>query len=117
MSSQAQELNQVFSALADPTRRRIIERLAHGQTTAGELAAPFGISKPAVSRHLKVLEGAGLIIRRKSAQRHLFDLSPAALDLAAGWIRHYRSFWEHRLEALGRFIDQATTNDPKGGNT
>ncbi|MDJ0782088.1 MAG: metalloregulator ArsR/SmtB family transcription factor [Desulfosarcinaceae bacterium] len=115
MASDPQQLNLVFSALADPTRRRIVERLAAGQRTAGDLAEPFGISKPAISRHLKILERAGLILRHRSAQRHLFELSPAALDQAARWIRTYRHFWEAQLDALGRFIDPSNTTDPKRG--
>lgn len=107
-----EQLNRVFAALADPTRRAIIERLATGTATAGELAEPFGISKPAISRHLKVLEQANLIVRQKAAQHHLFQLKAPTLSRASAWIDHYRSFWEDRLDALGNFLNPY----PIGGN-
>ncbi len=97
-------LNAIFSALADPTRRAIIERLAAGEASAGELAQPFGISKPAISKHLKVLENANLIIRKKDAQWHRFQLQSESLETASNWIAHYRRFWEHQLDALSEFL-------------
>ena len=106
-------LSAIFSALADPTRRAIIERLAAGEATAGELAEPFGISKPAVSKHLKVLEQANLIVRNKEAQWHLFRLEPSTLATASDWIAHYRRFWEDRLDALEQFLNH---NKTKGGD-
>jgi len=95
-----QKLTSIFGALVDPTRRAIIKRLSIGEASAGELAAPFGISKPAISKHLKVLENADLIVRKKDAQWHRFQLQSETLDVASDWIARYREFWEDRLEAL-----------------
>lgn len=98
------ELNSVFAALADPTRRAIIERLARGEASAGELAEPFGISKPAISKHLKVLEKANLIVREKDAQWHRFQLQSETLQIASDWIAKYQTFWEDRLDALSAYL-------------
>ena len=103
-----QQLNSVFAALADPTRRAIIERLALGEATAGELAEPFGISKPAVSKHLKVLENAKLIVRKKDAQWRLFELQSDPLRIASDWIARYRIFWEDQLDALADYLNKNT---------
>lgn len=97
-------LTSIFSALADPTRRAIIERLAAGEASAGELAKPFGISKPAISKHLKVLERANLILRKKDAQWHRFQLRADALKQASDWITRYRDFWDQQLDALTAFL-------------
>lgn len=99
-----QKLTSIFSALADPTRRAIIVRLSSGEASAGELAAPFGISKPAISKHLKVLENADLIVRKKDAQWHRFQLQTDALEAASHWIARYREFWEERLDALDAYL-------------
>ena len=93
-------LDAVFAALADPTRRAILARLAEGGATVTELAAPFPISLPAVSRHLKVLENAGLITRDRSAQWRPSHLRPEALRDAMGWIEPYRALWDDRLDRL-----------------
>jgi len=98
------KLTSIFSALADPTRRAIIARLSSGEASAGELAAPFGISRPAISKHLKVLENANLIVRKKDAQWHRFQLQSETLDAASDWIAKYREFWEDRLEALDVYL-------------
>ena len=98
-------LSAIFSALADPTRRAIIERLAVGEASAGELAEPFGISKPAISKHLKVLERADLIHRTKDAQWHRFQLRADALKQASDWITRYQDFWEKQLDALTDFLN------------
>jgi DNA-binding transcriptional ArsR family regulator len=103
-----QALTAVFAALADPTRRAIIARLADGEATAGELAHPFGISKPAISKHLKVLEQANLIARRKDAQWHRFRLRSDSLRAASDWIAQYRRFWDERLDALADYLDTNT---------
>jgi len=95
-----QPLDTVFGALADPTRRRILARLAAGEAPVSEIAAPFRISAPAVSRHLKVLEQAGLIERRVDAQRRIISLNPDALRLASDWVDRYRRFWEDSLDSL-----------------
>jgi DNA-binding transcriptional ArsR family regulator len=102
------ELSATFAALADPTRRAILDRLADGEATVNELAAPFPISVQAVSKHLKVLEQAGLITRGRSAQLRPSRLDGAALGEAAGWLDGYRRFWEagfDRLEARLRAPD------------
>ena len=102
----SEQLSSVFAALADPTRRAIVERLASGEASAGELAEPFGISKPAISKHLKVLEKAQLIVRKKDAQWHRFQLKSDALKIASDWIDQYRLFWEDQLEALSQYLKE-----------
>ena len=103
-------LSQTFSALADPTRRAILDRLMSGPRTVGDLADPFEISLPAVSRHLKVLERSGLIRRETNAQWRLCHLRPAPLHRAAGWLERYQAFWTGQLDALERFLErQAAT--------
>ena len=93
-------LSRVFAALADPTRRAMLDRLAQGEATVTELAAPFSISLPAVSRHLKVLERAGLIARHPSAQWRPSTLEGAALEEATAWMDRCRTFWESNLDRL-----------------
>jgi DNA-binding transcriptional ArsR family regulator len=95
------ELTRTFAALADPTRRAILERLADGEATVNELAEPFPITVQAVSRHLKVLEGAGLVTRSRSAQRRPARLAGAPLEDAAEWLEKYRLFWEGSFDRLG----------------
>jgi len=87
-------------ALCDPTRRRIVELLAERELSAGELAAQFSTSRPAVSRHLRVLRQQGMVRVRSEAQRRLYSLDPAPLAELDAWLAHYRSFWAQRLEAL-----------------
>ena len=94
------ELDSTFAALADPTRRAILSRLAEGDATVGELAEPFPISLQAVSKHLKVLESAGLITRGRSAQLRPSRLRGAPLKEAADWLETYRAFWEERFDRL-----------------
>jgi DNA-binding transcriptional ArsR family regulator len=95
------ELTRTFAALADPTRRAILERLADGEATVNELAEPFPITVQAVSRHLKVLEGAGLVTRSRSAQRRPARLAGAPLEDAAEWLEKYRLLWEGSFDRLG----------------
>ncbi len=102
------ELNETFAALADPTRRAILARLARGETTVGDLARPFAMSLPAVSRHLHVLERARLIERRVDAQRRICRLRAQPLQSAAKWIERYRDFWEERLDDLAALLEQPT---------
>jgi DNA-binding transcriptional ArsR family regulator len=90
----------VFAALADPTRRRLLELLAAGERSAGELAAEFDISRPGVSRHLRVLREAGLVRARGEAQRRLYSVDPAPLDELDAWLARWRGFWAQRLDAL-----------------
>jgi DNA-binding transcriptional ArsR family regulator len=91
---------QAVEALIDPTRRRIVELLAEGERSAGELAAEFDVSRPAVSRHLRVLREHGLVSVRTDAQRRLYSLDPAPLEELDAWLGRYRSFWTQRLDAL-----------------
>lgn len=96
----AHELDRVFHALADPTRRRIIGALANGPSTIGELSRPFPISLAAVSKHVKVLERARLVRRRVRGREHQCSLDPAGLDDARDWLRYHQRFWEQSLDAL-----------------
>ena len=98
-------LSSTFAALADPTRRAILARLARGETRVGELARPFSISGPAVSRHLRVLEGAGLIRREVDAQWRLCHLQAPGLRLAHDWLAEYRQFWDDRLDRLAELVE------------
>ncbi|HEY7607648.1 MAG TPA: metalloregulator ArsR/SmtB family transcription factor [Alphaproteobacteria bacterium] len=104
----ADALSATFSALADPTRRAILARLALGEATVNELAAPFAISLPAVSRHLKVLEKARLITREREAQWRRCRLAPEALKDAAEWVERYRAFWDARFDALDKLLARET---------
>jgi DNA-binding transcriptional ArsR family regulator len=96
----ADHLSTTFAALADPTRRAILARLATGEATVTELAEPFTISLPAISRHLKVLERAGLIVRGRAAQWRPSKLDARPLEDATDWLEHYRIFWEGSLDRL-----------------
>jgi DNA-binding transcriptional ArsR family regulator len=97
-------LNTTFAALADPTRRAILARLALGETSVNEIAAPFEMSLPAVSRHLKVLEHAGLIARSRDAQWRPCKLRPEQLKSAADWLEGYRRFWEESFDRLDEYL-------------
>jgi DNA-binding transcriptional ArsR family regulator len=100
----ADPLSATFAALADPTRRAILARLALGETSVSELAEPFDISLPAVSRHLKVLEGAGLIVRGREAQWRPCRIEPKALKGVDDWLEEYRRLWEQRLDRLEDYL-------------
>src|SRR4051812_25685449 len=100
------QLDRVFSALADPTRRAILARLSEGGGTVNELVAPFGLSQPTISKHLKVLEGAGLVSRGRAAQFRPVRLDPAPLAAAAGWLGDYRGFWEASFDRLDAYVSQ-----------
>jgi len=102
----ADQLSTVFAALADPTRRAILARLALGETSVTELAKPFEMSMPAVSKHLKVLERAGLIARGREAQWRPCRLDAGPLKDAAAWIENYRRFWAPYVDALERHLDR-----------
>jgi len=106
------DLDATFAALADPTRRRIVERLARGELTAGEIAAGFAISQPAISKHLKVLENSGLLERAIDGRIHRCRLSPARLQNAADWIESQRRFWESSLDRLDTYL-QSSAPKPK----
>lgn len=100
----AQTLDRVFSALSDPTRRAILARLAQGEATVNELVAPFGFSQPTISKHLKVLEGAGLVARGRSAQFRPVRLNPEPLAAAHEWLGGYEQFWAESLERLDDYV-------------
>ncbi len=108
-------LSDIFGALADPTRRAILARLALGETSVGELAKPFEMSLPAVSKHLGVLETAGLVQREKQGRVRRCQLDGRPLEAAATWIEHYRQFWEARLDSLARYLEETQTKQPNGG--
>ena len=113
-------LSTTLSALADPTRRAILARLASGEATVGELAEPFPMSLPGISKHLKVLERAGLIARSRTAQWRPCRLEAAALKDVADWVEHYRNFWEASLDRLDQYLKEvqaAETEDPETGHT
>jgi len=106
-------LSATFAALADPTRRAILARLAGGEASVNELAKPFAISGPAVSKHLKVLERAGLITRGREAQRRPRRLALRALQSLDAWLADYRRLWEQRLDRLDDYLD-TLQGKPKG---
>jgi DNA-binding transcriptional ArsR family regulator len=110
--SNASPLDATFAALADPTRRAIVERLAQGDATVLELAAPFQISLPAISRHLKVLEHAGLISRGRDAQRRPCRLRAEALREVTQWTEHTRRAWEERFDRLGDYLRELQAREP-----
>ncbi|HEY2735629.1 MAG TPA: metalloregulator ArsR/SmtB family transcription factor [Polyangiales bacterium] len=101
------KLDAVFAALADPTRRRIVAQLARGSATISELAEPFSMTLPAVSKHLRVLERAGLLRREREGWYHHCSLDARPLDDAVAFITRYRSFWEDTLEQLARHVERA----------
>jgi len=107
-------LSTTLLALADPTRRAILGRLSDGEASVNELAAPFEISLQAVSRHLKVLEGAGLISRGRDAQWRPCRLEAAPLKQVDGWLGRYRVFWEGSLDKMGAYLDELQKGKPDG---
>jgi DNA-binding transcriptional ArsR family regulator len=108
-------LSSTFSALADPTRRAILARLTSGEASVTELAAPFEMSMPAISRHLKVLERAGLIARGREAQWRPCRLKASPLKDVASWVAHYRRFWEDNFERLDRYLIELKKEEKKYG--
>ena len=108
-------LSTTYAALADPTRRAILARLASGEASVTELAEPFDMSLPAVSKHLKVLERAGLITRGRRAQWRPCQLDPGPLKDAADWLEHYRCFWEESFARLDEYLGELQTEIPKDG--
>jgi DNA-binding transcriptional ArsR family regulator len=108
-------LNQTFAALADPTRRAILARLANGEASVSELAQPFDMSLPAISKHLKVLERAGMITRGRDAQFRPCRLEPRALKAASDWLESYRIFWEQSLNNLEDYLKELQGKEKKRG--
>jgi DNA-binding transcriptional ArsR family regulator len=114
-SSSPDLLDATFAALADPTRRAILARLATGQATVTELAAPFDMSQPAISKHLKVLERAGLVSRSRDAQRRPCRLEARPLKGATDWLENYRSYWEESYQRLDTLLDELKANEESRG--
>jgi DNA-binding transcriptional ArsR family regulator len=110
-----QDLSITFAALADPTRRAILARLALGETTVAKLAEPFEMSGPAISKHLKVLERAGLITRGREAQWRPCRLQAGPLKDAAGWLDRYRRFWEQSFDRLDDYLHELQMKEKKHG--
>jgi DNA-binding transcriptional ArsR family regulator len=111
------QLSQVFGCLADPTRRAILARLAKGSISVGELAEPFAMSMPAVSKHLSVLERAGLIEREKEGQWRRCILKPAPLKTAHDWIGDYARFWEESLGRMEKYLEELQTGGKTNGKS
>ena len=110
--STTETLDRTFAALADPTRRAILARLASGQASVTELAAPFAMSLPAVSKHLKVLERAGLVARGRRAQWRPAQLQAEPLHEVADWLADYRRFWEERLDRFDEYLRELQASEP-----
>jgi DNA-binding transcriptional ArsR family regulator len=111
----ADRLSATFAALADPTRRAILARLAAGETSVSELAEPFDMSLPAVSKHLKVLERAGLIVRGRAAQWRPCRIEPRALKEVDDWLERYRRFWEQSFDRLDDYLCELQAKEKKDG--
>lgn len=109
----SQQLDATFAALSDPTRRAILARLTHGEASVNELAAPFAISLPAISKHLKVLERAGLVTRGQQAQWRPCRLEPAPLGNVAAWLETYRRFWEEQFDQLDDYLSEVQKKEKK----
>jgi DNA-binding transcriptional ArsR family regulator len=113
---QPERLDSTFAALADPTRRAILARLAAGDASVMELAKPFAMSQPAISKHLKVLEGAGLISRGRDAQRRPCRIEAKPLAEASGWLESYRQIWEGNFQRLDALLDELKAADKPSGH-
>jgi DNA-binding transcriptional ArsR family regulator len=111
----SQRLDATYAALADPTRRAILARLASGEASVMELAKPFTMTQPAISKHLKVLERAGLISRGRDAQRRPCRIEARPLGEANGWLENYRRFWEGSFQRLDTLLDEMKTQERKSG--
>jgi DNA-binding transcriptional ArsR family regulator len=109
------QLSMTFTALADPTRRAILARLAEGEATVTELAAPFDLSLPGVSKHLKVLQRSGLITQGRQAQWRPCRLEAGPLKDVSTWVDHYRRFWDERLDRLDEYLRELSKKEPKHG--
>ena len=113
-----QQLDETFAALANSTRRAILARLAEGEASVNELAAPFNLTLPAISKHIKVLEHAGLIARGRRAQFRPCTIEPAALAQVAGWADQYRHIWDDRFDRMDHYVQTLqTTPTKKAGRT
>ncbi len=106
MPNQVAQLDRVFQALADPTRREVLRRLSHGTAPVSELAAPFEMALPSFLQHLKVLEGCGLVNSQKAGRVRTYRLSPEPLKAAEGWMSEQRTLWERRLAQLDQYLEE-----------
>ncbi len=106
------QLDPVFAALADPTRRAILARLTHGEATVTEVAEPFKTSLPAISKHIRVLEAAGLLARRKDGRTHHLRLVASPLKNAVHWLEQYHWFWESQFDSLEQFLKEGGDEQP-----
>ncbi|MGA2248151.1 MAG: metalloregulator ArsR/SmtB family transcription factor [Verrucomicrobiota bacterium] len=106
-------LNRTFAALADPTRRRLLESLAQGDRCVTDLARPYAMSLPAISKHLRVLENAGLVRRRRCGRVHRLKLEAAPMKQASQWMDEYRQFWEQRLDRLDEYLSELQSKENK----
>jgi DNA-binding transcriptional ArsR family regulator len=106
-------LDRTFAALADPTRRAILARLAGGESTVGDLARPFDVSRPAISKHLRVLERAGLVRRSRDGRLSRCGLDATPMRDASEWVEEYRQYWESQLDALARFLERKEEKEKK----
>jgi DNA-binding transcriptional ArsR family regulator len=111
----ATQLDQTLAALADPTRRAILRRLSQGEARVTEVARPFAMSLNSVSKHIRMLERAGLVRRRRAGREHLLSFNPEPLDEAAAWIEAQRAFWSARLDALERELSKPDEQLERGG--
>lgn len=111
VNNSSQRLDTVFLALSDPTRRAILERLAQGEASGTELARPFSISVPAISKHLHVLENAALITRRKDGRIHHFRLDVSSIREAATWLNQYRQYWETQFDSLATYLESTSEEE------
>jgi DNA-binding transcriptional ArsR family regulator len=114
--TRSDRLDATFAALADPTRRAILARLASGEASVTELARPFAMSQPAISKHLKVLERAGLISRGRAAQRRPCRIEARPLAEATGWLERYRRIWEGNFQRLDALLDELKPREKKPGH-
>lgn len=111
------QLDLTFGALADPSRRAILARLARGEATVGELARPFHVSRPAISKHLRVLERAGLVRRTRDGRISRCELDAVPMREAAEWVERYREFWEGQLDSLSRYLKEQATQESEEAPT
>ena len=114
LATSDQRLDETFAALANPTRRAILARLARGEANVNELAEPFAMTLPAISKHIKVLERAGLIVRSRRAQFRPCALDAAPLEAISTWAEQYRPVWEARLDRLDDYVRQLQPNEKRG---
>src|SRR5207237_9335056 len=115
--TRSDRLNATFTALSDPTRRAILARLAAGEASVMDLAKPFAMSQPAISKHLKVLERAGLVSRGRDAQRRPRRIEGKPLAEATAWLEEYRQIWESNFQRLDALLDELKSHDKKRGHT